>query len=74
MRRRRLCVVVLTASLPYREGRRVSKILREWRADWLLSGRSQHTIYNYERYLIGLFKVEPDLDAWDNGDHQGVGR
>ena len=65
MLRRRLCVVVLTASLPIREGVRVSKILREWRADWMLAGRSKHTIDNYERHLIGLFKLEPDLDAWD---------
>jgi integrase/recombinase XerD len=43
----------------------VHKILREWRADWTLSGRSQHTIDNYQRNLISLFKREPDLDAWD---------
>jgi integrase len=43
----------------------VHKILRDWRADWLVSGRSQHTIDNYQRNLIGLFKREPDLDAWD---------
>jgi integrase/recombinase XerD len=42
----------------------VHKILREWRADWTLSGRSQHTIDNYERNLMGLIKREPDLDAW----------
>jgi integrase/recombinase XerC len=65
MRRRRLCVVVLAASLPYREGLRVHKILREWRADWLVSGRSQHTIDNYQRTLMGLFKLQPDLDEWD---------
>jgi integrase/recombinase XerD len=58
-------VVVLTASLPYREGSRVHKLLREWRADWTLSGRSPHTIDNYQRNLIGLFKREPDLDSWD---------
>ena len=43
----------------------MSKILWEWRADWTLSGRSQHTIDNYQRTLMGLFKVQPDLDAWD---------
>ena len=53
MRRRRRCVVVLAASLPYREGLRVHKILREWRPDWLVSGRSPHTIDNDQRTLVG---------------------
>jgi hypothetical protein len=43
----------------------VSQILREWRADWLLSGRSHHTIDNYQRNAMRLIKGEPDLDAWD---------
>jgi integrase/recombinase XerC len=43
----------------------VSKILREWRADWLVSGRSHHTIDAYQRTLIGLFKTQPSLDDWD---------
>src|SRR6516164_9383133 len=65
MSRRRLRVVVLGTSFPYREGCVVHRIMREWRADWLASGRSQHTIDNYQRHMIGLFRVEPDLDAWD---------
>jgi integrase len=65
MVRRRLVVMVLAASLPHREGIRVVRILREWRADWMLSGRSQHTIGNYQYQLSGLFQIEPDHEAWD---------
>ena len=43
----------------------MSQILREWRADWMLSERSQHTIDNYQRNAMGLIKREPDLDAWN---------
>jgi integrase len=43
----------------------VRKILYEWRADWMASGCSAHTIDNYQRHMMGLFKIEPDLDAWD---------
>jgi hypothetical protein len=62
---KRLVLVILAVSLPYREGIRVAKILREWRADWLLAGRSQHTIANYSYNLMTLFKCEPDYESWD---------
>jgi integrase len=31
----------------------------------MLSGRSVHTIDNYQRNLMTLFKRQPDVDAWD---------
>jgi integrase/recombinase XerD len=62
---RKLRVVLFATSLPVRQGVRVIKILREWRADWMLSGRSPHTIDNYQYVLASLLTQEPDLDAWD---------
>src|SRR5262245_26616233 len=31
----------------------------------MLTGRSPHTIDNYQRSLCSLMQAEPDLDAWD---------
>jgi integrase/recombinase XerD len=62
---KRLVVVILAVSLPYREGIKVAKILREWRAGWLLAGRSEHTITNYSYNLMGLFNREPEYESWD---------
>lgn len=61
---RRIVVTVLTASLPWNKAVRVQRYIREFRADWTITGRSARTADTYLTVLVPLLaQDEIDLAA-----------